>query len=73
MMRVAGNYLGHKKYAHTQWKCMACPLQVREDQDHLVHCRGYVDMLAGKDMDVDSEVVEFYKLVMAQRLERGWD
>ena len=52
---------------------MACSLQVREDQDHLVHRSGYVHMLAGKDMDVDSEVVEFYKLVMARREERDWD
>ena len=35
MIRVAGNYPGHKKYEPTGWRCQACPNMLWEDQDHL--------------------------------------
>ena len=31
MLRVAGNYPGHRKYLATGWQCQACLEQVRED------------------------------------------
>jgi hypothetical protein len=61
MLRVAGNYPGHKKYLATGWQCQACMQQVREDQDHLVLCSGYRDLLEGKDLESDEDLVDFFR------------
>ena len=73
MLRVAGNYPGHMKYAGTGWRCQACTLEVREDQEHLARCEGYSDFRAGKDLTVESELVKFFKSVMARKKEMHWD
>ena len=73
MLDVAGNYSHHKKYESTGWLCQACSFQVREDQDHLTQCHGYTDLLQGRNLDIDAELVDFYKAVMARREEQGWD
>ena len=73
MLRVAGNYPGHNKYAATGWQCQACRLQVREDQEHLASCVGYADIRTGRDLSVEDELVSFIMSVMARRKERGWD
>ena len=57
----------------TGWRCQACTLEVREDQDHLASCSGYSDIRAGRDLTVESELVEFIKSVMARRKEMSWD
>ena len=44
MLRVAGNYHGHKRYMATGWQCQACLGRVREDQDHLTSCTGCADL-----------------------------
>ena len=72
MLRVAGNYPGHNKYAATGWRCQACALEVREDQEHLASCSGYADFRSGKDLSEEQELVTFYKNVMARRKDRGW-
>ena len=73
MLRVAGNYPGHKKYEATGWRCQACPYMVREDQDHLTHCVGYADLKTGVDFDSDEELVKFFGKVMRRREAKGWD
>ena len=73
MLKVAGNLPGHKKYARTEWRCQACPLMVREDQDHLSCCTGYTDLLEHLDLGLDIEMVDFYKRVMTRREENKWD
>ena len=72
MLDVAGNYSHHTKYEATGWLCQACDLHIREDQDHITQCKGYTDLLHGRNMDDDKELVEFYRLVMARREEQGW-
>ena len=73
MLKVAGNYRGSKMYESSGWLCQACGSGVREDQDHLGHCSGYSDLLQGRDLASDRELVEFYALVMARRKARRWD
>ena len=73
MLDVAGNYSHHRKYESTGWLCQACTLEVREDQDHLSQCEGYADLLQGRDMYDDQEILEFYRLVMSRREEQGWN
>jgi hypothetical protein len=73
MLRVAGNYPGHKRYEATDWRYQACPYMVREDQDHLSCCSGYADLRAGIDFDSDEELVRFFSLVMKRREAMGWD
>ena len=51
----------------------ACGSGVREDQDHLGLCSGYSDLLQGRDLASDTDLVEFYTLVMERRKTRGWD
>ena len=60
MLRVAGNYPGHGKYASTGWRCQACEQEVREDQEHLSQCEGYADCRAGKDLSKENELVAFF-------------
>ena len=73
MLRVAGNYPGHQRYAASGWRCQACSLEVREDQEHLARCAGYADFRACRDLTVESELVAFFKDVMAKRKVMGWD
>ena len=74
MLDVAGNFSHHKMYESTGWKCQGCSLiQVKEEQDHLTGCDGYSDLAQDKDLDDDTDLVEFYCLVMARREEQGWD
>ena len=46
---------------------------VREDQDHLILCPGYTDLLGDRDINNNMEMVEFYSLVIARRRENGLD
>ena len=73
MLHVAGNYTHSRKYEATGWRCQACVSQVREDQDHLGLCQGYSDLRQGLDLDMDDDMVEFFRLVMARREQQGWD
>ena len=73
MLPVAGNYPGYTKYQGSGWLCQACSLQVREDQDHLALCPGYTDLLVGKDINIDSDLIEFFRLVMARKEKEGWN
>ena len=73
MLRVAGNYSHHTRYQATGWLCQGCRLQVREDQDHLAQCEGYEDLRLGKDLEDNTDLVTFYRMVMARREARGWD
>ena len=38
---------------------------VTEDQDHLSFCDGYADLKLEKDLEEESDFVDFYRLVMA--------
>ena len=73
MLRVAGNYPEHNKYAATGWRCQACTLEVREDQEHLASCSGYADFWGGKDLSEEQELVSSYQNMMARRKGIGWD
>ena len=74
MLRVAANYSHHSRYLATGWRCQACQLKVREDQDHLATtCDGYKDLREGKDMDDDKEMVDFFRMVMRRGEQQGWD
>ena len=73
MLKVAGNFRGSRQFESSGWLCQACGSGVWEDQDHLGHCTGYSDLLQGRDLASDTELVEFYTLVMERRKIRGWD
>ena len=51
MLHVAENYPNQIKYQNTDWSCQACDGSVREDQDHLIVCPGYVDLVHNTDLD----------------------
>ena len=73
MLRVARNYPGHGRSASTGWRCQACSMEAREDEEHLASCQGYTNIQASKDLRNEGELIEFYKSVMARRKERGRD
>ena len=73
MLKVAGNYPGHRKYEATGWLCQACDLRVREDQDHLGQCPGYADLRGNLNLSEEDQLVEFFRLVMDRRRQEGWD
>ena len=58
MLDLAGNFPGHKKYEQSDWKCQACNQQVREDQEHVMHCEGYVDLKEDADLTNEEELVQ---------------
>ena len=73
MMDVAGNYPGHKKYKATMWRCQACDLEVKENQEHLTVCEGYEDLRGDADLGNEKELVEFFNRVMGRRKEKEWN
>ena len=72
MLDVAGNFPNHSKYKETDWKCQACVLELREDQEHLLVCDGYADLRENVDLRIEHEMVDFYQKVMDRRRERKW-
>ena len=68
-MDLTGNFPGHKKYEQSDWKCQACNQQVREDQEHVMHCEGYVDLKEDSDLTNEEELVQFFLKVMERRHE----
>ena len=72
MLDVAGNFPNHSKYKETDWKCQACVLELREDQEHLLVCDGYADLRENVDLRIEHEMVDFYQKVMDRRRERRW-
>ena len=72
MLDVAGNYPKHSKYKEMDWKCQACMLEVREDQEHLLVCDGYAYLRENLDLRMEHEMVGFYQRVMDRRRERKW-
>ena len=73
MLDVAGNYPGHRKYKHSNWRCQACNQEVKEDQEHLIICEGYQELREDADLGNEQELVEFFGRVMAKRKEMKWD
>ena len=77
VLKVAGNYGGSRQFEASGWLCLglcqACGSGVREDQEHLGHCSSYSDLLQDRDLASDTELVEFYTLVMERRKMMGWD
>ena len=72
MLDVAGNYPGHSKYKRTDWRCQACSLELREDQEHLLICEGYEDLRKNLDLSSEPELVSFYQRVMDRRRQMNW-
>ena len=72
MLDVAGNFPNHSKYKVTDWKCQACVLELREDQEHLLVCDGCADLRENVDLRIEHEMVDFYQKVMDRRRERKW-
>ena len=72
MLDVAGNYPGHSKYKGSDWRCQACSLELREDQEHLLVCEGYEDLKENLDLRSESEMVNFYQRVMDRRRQMNW-
>ena len=73
MLDVAGNYPGQRKYEGSKWRCQACNLEVKEDQEHLTVCEGYEDLRGEADLGNEKELVEFFTKVMGRRKENKWD
>ena len=46
---------------------------MREDQEHVMHCEGYVDLKEDSDLTNEEELVQFFLKVMERRHEMNWD
>ena len=73
MLDVAGNYPGHNKYQGSMWRCQACDLEVKEDQEHIAECKGYEDLRGDADLGDQADLVEFFNGVMERRKENKWN
>ena len=56
----------------SDWRCQACSLELREDQEHLLVCDGYEDLKENLDLRSESEMVNFYQRVMDRRRQMNW-
>ena len=67
MLDIAGNYPGQRKYEESNWRCQACDLNVKEDQEHLAMCEGYEDLRGDGDLSDEMQFVDFFTRVMDRR------
>ena len=73
MLDVAGNYPGQRKYEESNWRCQACNLNVKEDQEHLARCEGHKDLRGEADLSNEKELVDFFSRVMERRKQQKWN
>ena len=71
MLDIAGNYPGQRKYEESNWRCQACDLNVKEDQEHLATCEGYEDLRGDADLGDEKQLVDFFARVMDRRKEKN--
>ena len=68
MNKVRGNYKSDPIMVKNGVGCVACSYN-KEVNSHIIECEGYIDLRIGKDLEVDSDLVEYFREVMKRRRE----
>ena len=66
MLNVKFNYSHDKNHSKDLWKCDSCETSI-DTQSHILWCPSYSDLRIGKNIDDDSDLIEYIKKVMSVR------
>ena len=59
---VQANFKGDPMYRANNWQCHDC--KVLDTQDHIVRCPVYSSIRSGKDLQKDTDLVEYFRKVI---------
>ena len=62
---VQMNFMSESEFAANLWTCSGCTR--RDSQEHLLTCPGYADLRVGKNLEVDSDLVAYYRDIVKRR------
>ena len=65
---VRMNFRNNREYRCKGWACPDC--QAPDTQEHVLACNAYRSMREEKNMEDDSDLVEYFNLVIAHRLKQ---
>ena len=71
MVAAKFNYRNDPKYSAELWRCSSCMSGHIESQSHLLYCDAYADLRADKDINNNSDLVEYIKNVLTVREKLG--
>ena len=70
---VKMNFPSDNVFAKQLWACEGCTgdsdVGIRDTQHHILNCRAYVDFRKGKNFSSDTDLVDYFKLVLKKRSE----
>ena len=55
------------KYSSELWLCSSCQSGFIESQTHVLFCSAYTDLRAGKDLNNDSDIIDYIRKVLIVR------
>ena len=65
------NFQSEPAYARNLWACDICLIEngigLRDSQSHILICPAYESFRHGKNLECDSDLVDYYKLVLKER------
>ena len=59
------NFKKDPRFTRNGWKCVDC--DVPDTQDHIIRCQSYKDIRAGKDLNSDKDLVDYFRAVIKTR------
>ena len=60
------NFKSDPKFAANLWTCSGCNSS-RDTQDHVVQCPGYANLRDNLDLQVDADLVKYFRQVLMVR------
>ena len=66
MINAKFNYKNDPMNAQTLWRCDSCQSAI-DTQNHILWCPAYSDLRDGKDINNDTDIIEYFKKVMKIR------
>ena len=67
MYKAKFNYKNDPEYSADLWRCSRCMSGHIETQSHILYCDAYADLRADKDINNNTDLVEYMKNVLTVR------
>ena len=70
---VQMNFQSDPSYTHQLWKCVGCSelngtdIGHRDTEQHIISCTGYLHFRHNKNLDIDRDLVDYFRLVIKSR------
>ena len=71
MVAAKFNYRNDPKHSAELWRCSSCMSGHIETQSHLLYCDAYADLRADRDINNNSDLVDYIKNVLTVREKLG--